>query len=224
MNNGTDIEIITSMDQSVYFEMEESEREVDRIIAQAIQEKDSELVLTTIVHLVAGFRKSGLCLAKLLYEAQKCWLVLDAGDNFYDMMFERTGISTTTIDRYISVWSMYAQKDIPEDFQQRIKLFPMKNQIPIAKAIEQGIDFTPEQWESLSMAPDNSSLLAEIRKAKGQEPRKNSLTITLKRGGSLEMYYQNTKYDLGWLNTEDTNEIVQKAISRILAGAGIRRE
>ena len=221
-----DIEILSSLDQPIPYNTQEIEDEIDRIISEAIYTKDVSLVLSKGESLIGNFRASGLGLAKLLYEAHKNWDQFDAGDNFYDLVFDRIGISTTTIDRYITVWSMYDHNLVPVDLQGRLKAFPLKNQIPIAKAIEQGVEFSEAQWMNLSTAPDNSTILAEIRTAKGQPPRKNAMLIKLRRNGNLELYVDGQYKQLGWLNLDDAkNDLdIDRAISRILSGAGIMRE
>lgn len=220
-----ELEISTSLDQTILYNSTKVEAEVDHIIEQAIQHKDAYMIINKATEFIGGFRTFGLGLAKLLYKANQNWDKLDVSDNFIDMMFEGTGLSRTTIDRYISVWEKYESNTIPPQYQERFKLMPIKNQIPVAKALEQGYEISDAQWQSIITAPDNNTLLAEMRTIKNVEPRKGSLVIKMKRNGDLVAYYQNSQTFLGWLDPNEKNDpVLEKCIGRIIQGAGILRE
>jgi hypothetical protein len=221
----TDIEISTSYDQSVANDSSAIEAEVAQVIEKAIQEKNVYLIFNKVTEFIRGFRSTGIGLAKILYLTKENWDKFGASDNYADMIFEGTGLSRTTIDRYISVWEKYATNVIPPEYQDRFKLMPMKNQVPVAHALEQGYEITKEQWQNIVNAPDNSSLLAEMRSIKGVEPRKGSMVIILKRKGDLVASYNGVTSFLGWLSINEENDpVVEKCIGRIVQGAGILRE
>lgn len=220
-----ELEINTSFDQTILVDYTQVEQEVSDLIEKAIQEKNAYLIVNKATEFIGKFRTNGLGLAKLLYLAQHNWDKLEMSDNFVDMMFEGTGLSRTTIERYISVWEKYESNTIPQQYQDRFKLLPLKNQIPVAKALEQGYEITDDQWQNIVNSPDNSSLLAEMRIIKGIEPRKGSLVIVLKRNGDLVASYNGVQTFLGWLDPNEKNDpVLEKCIGRIVQGAGILRE
>jgi hypothetical protein len=220
-----ELEILTSYDQTVPYDSSTVELEVSQLIEKAIQDRNVYLVIDKIKTFLGGFRANGIGLAKLLYLTKANWGQLEVSDNYADFLFETTGLSRTTVDRYISVWEKYEDNIIPTQYQERFKLMPIKNQIPVAKALEQGYEISDTQWQNIVNAPDNNSLLAEMRIIKGVEPRKGSLVMILKRNGDITATYEGKQTFIGWLSTNEENDpVTERCIGRIVQGAGILRE
>lgn len=165
-------------------------------------------------------RISGKALAKLLYGKKQWWKATlqdkVRGCTFEDYESSRHGLKSTVIDRYVVVWEKMGQ--LPEQFQVR----PIRDLIPVAKALEQGYEITKEVWKSLIKATSNAEIVAIVReKIKGKEPRKSSKQMKIERDGTINLWIGSHKKFLGYLDLKSEDEDVQSAIARILAHAGI---
>lgn len=169
--------------------------------------------------LISIQKVSGLGLAKLLYELNHDWTYFEVDAEFSDFAFETLGIAKITIGRYIGVWEKFAEESMPLELMDR----PIKDQVAISKMLEQGYEPDEEQWEHLINAPDNNTVLANIREIKGVEPRAFSLILRLARNGDLKALKGGDTYHIGWLNVMDDDPVVQKAINRLIT-AGVIRE
>jgi hypothetical protein len=126
------------------------------------------------------------------------------------------------IERYINVWDKYEKELIPAAIRER----PMKDQIAIAAAIEQGYDIPKQIWNELENASNNNDVLGIIRKLKGKPPRKSSLQIFEERDGSLVAWNgDGVRHLLGWLNSkeEEDDAAIHKGLERIRKGSGLIR-
>lgn len=164
---------------------------------------------------------SGKAKAKLLWGISQWWTETGQAekrnDTFLDYMESETGSKSVTVGRYVNVWKYIENEDIPSDVRER----PMRDLIPIANALSQGHDFSKENWKKLARASNSSDVLDIIRVIKGKAPRKSGIQIVLSRDGSLNAYKNDEKFYLGFLDLEDDREVVQKAIQRIVDGAGV---
>ena len=169
---------------------------------------------------------SGLALAKLLHGLWKWWDETNqsenSNDDFVDWCYSvSTSVKPITIERYISVWDKH-EKGL---FTDRITARPLKDQIAIAKAMEQGYEFNKTQMKQLERAESNGEVLSIIRDVKGVEPRKSALIINMESGGSLWAWQNGEKFYVGFLNIEEEKtETIKKAIARITNNTGIRRK
>lgn len=141
-------------------------------------------------------------------------------DTFEDMMETKTGNKGITVKRYINVWKYIDENVIPKEVQ----ILPMRDLIPIASALAQGFDFEKDQWKKLARASNSSEVREIIRSVKGQSPRKGGIQITLDRNGSLYAWKDEKKYYIGVLEVKDENEVVQKAIQRVIDGSQIQEK
>lgn len=164
---------------------------------------------------------SGKAKAKLWHGWNRWWVETGQEekrqDTFEDMMETKTGNKGITVKRYINVWKYIDENVIPKEVQ----ILPMRDLIPIASALAQGFDFEKDQWKKLARASNSSEVRWIIREAKGQQPRKSGLQITLGRDGSLYAWKDNQKFYVGVLEVKSENEVVKKAITRIVDGAGV---
>lgn len=214
--------IINPLDQSI--EVEDDEHVLERIeqmIIESIESRDYHKAIHICVQLIQVTKLSGLALAKSLYLIKSNWDKFEISDNFDDVLTSKTGLTKATIQRYTSVWSMYANKSIPIDYVDDIQQMNIKSQIPIAQALDAGYELTARDWKELADAPDFATVNAKLREIKGKEPRSQALTLMMDRDGGIKAIKQNRQVYVGWLNIGDEDEIVQQAISRIEKGAGI---
>lgn len=199
---------------------------LDRIkqtVQESVEKKDISIIMGVLDSMVKASKMSGLGLACGLYYINKNWETFGIDDDFVDYVYVVLGLHRHTTDRYIDVWSMYDNKEIPEEIAPRIMQQNIKSQIPIAKAIAQGNEFDEEQWEELAEASSESEVRFIIREAKGKEPRKGSLQLFLDRDGSLKVISDGQIFEAGYLDIFSDEPAVQKAVDRIVSNSGILR-
>jgi hypothetical protein len=216
--------IISGLDQNLPVDSLELEQRVEEIITQAIEEKDAWKALNVCKTMIEIQQLSGIGLAKALYLIKNNWSVFDLKETFEDVAFEYFGKHRFTVDRYLAVQEMHEGEFIPNEFRDDIKQMNIKSQIPIAKALEQGVEITDEQWKKLAQAPDFSTVSKIVREdIKGAEPRKGSLMLSLDNVGSIWCFYDGERYFVGSLEVDVDEEVVMKAIKRIIDNSGILR-
>lgn len=178
-------------------------------------------VLTTLNRIgnVAGHAK-----AKLLYGMYQWWQENGNGKSFEDYIASKSvdAPESVTIDRYITVQEKIESGEIPDAIAVR----PMRDLVPIAKALAQGYEIKEKNWDRLIKATSNSEISDILRSVKGKSPRKSSLQIQYARDGSLYAWKNNKRTFIGYLDKEayETSEDAKKAIDRILDSAGVIRK
>jgi len=185
---------------------------IDEAINQA-QTVDEALLV--VEQLVVISELSGLGLAKSLYEIKKKFNVDE------DYIYERVGKHKTTVQNYIRIWKMFAEKLIPDEYMEAIQSRNIKDLVPIANALEQGYEFTDSIWEDIAQAPNFNTVSKVVReKVKGEEGRTNLLTIMLKSNGDIIGYKNGEQYFGGHL-VMDNQEVITQIRERIIKGAGV---
>lgn len=184
--------------------------------------QDLGIIDTSIDTLLGLQRMSGKSLAKLLHGTEQWWLLSCREGNFDDYMETRHGLKKVTVDRYICVWDNIINGAIPPALAER----PMRDLVPIAKTIAQGYQLTRKVIGELIKATSNSEVGAILRVVKGKAARKSSLQIVWERDGSLNVWKDNKKTFIGYLDkeTHKNSDDGRKAIERLLDGAGVQRK
>jgi hypothetical protein len=194
---------------------------IDATINQLKETGDISQVKIAVKTLLKLQKISGLSLAKLLYELYEWWQSFEnkGNDDFYDWIISDVSIELNrhTVDRYILVWQMHVQDVFPEQIKNR----PIKEQIAIAKHLQNGYPIT--DWDELEMADNYADVGRILRKMKGVEPKKGSIQIYLERDGSLYVWSNDFSAFIGYLDIKNESEQVQKAINRILDHSGVIR-
>lgn len=221
-----ELEIFSGLDQTIQVNALPTLNWVDTVFQQSVEEQDVNIAFRAANEMLTAFRVQGIGLSKLLYLMKTNWQEYKLDDSFEYTAFSVIGLSRTTIDRYITVWSMYANRTVPPDLQNRIMSQPMKNQIPIAKTLASGYTIDEESWELLAEAPDNSTILSIIRKVKNVPPRKGALGIHITPNGDLYAWVEGVHKTIGWLNLREaeSDEVIKKAVTRIINNTGILRD
>ncbi len=223
----SDDELLSGLDQPLPSDAFNAlEVEIDLLYALALEDKKPYLILNKARELIGGFRASGLALAKIFYRLHKDWEKFGVADHLTDVIRDYTGFERVTVDRYISVWAKYEEGLIPPSLQGDFRYRPMKDQVAIAKTLDQGYEIGEDEWQQLANAPDQATVGIILRDIKGTPMRKGGILITLKRSGDLIAWSNDEQKFLGWLNIEEAkdDEVVAKAIDRILSSSNIRRE
>lgn len=198
-------------------DIEWANTKVQRIVDEAIADKDLEKIWSACREIVKVTRLSGLMLAKTLYLVKKNWDVFEQEDEFEGVAWVMTGLNKYTINRYINVWAMFEENIIPAHLQENILQRNIKDLVPVASAIAQGFDIEPDQWERISDA-DNGQVIEEITRAiKGTPPRRNSIRMYITKTGDVWAMKGDDKeaHYVGHLEVKSEDEVVRSAIVRI---------
>src|SRR4030042_4696081 len=146
---------------------------IDEIIAEALEKNDVNVALHAGKQFVMIAKVAGLGMAKLLYNIFAHWD--DFGlepDSFNEIVYSEIGLDKHTVDRYVRVWAMYAEHSIPPQFEANILQLNIRDQIPIANALQQGYDFTEEHWQTIVDAPDGNTIAKIVQQeVRGKPPR-----------------------------------------------------
>lgn len=199
---------------------------IDNLIDGLYETGDTAPVDATLKSLIAMQRIAGKSLAKLLWGYKQWWDATGqsqiTGDTFEDRTHAIHGLNKTVLGRYVLVWDSYERNVIPDPVRAR----PLKDQIAIAKTLEQGYEIKPTKWKELQNAVNNNAVLEILRKIKGKAPRKSSVQIVEERDGNIVAWdSEGGRHTIGWLNVEEEKDdpVIQKALSRIRNSAGIYR-
>lgn len=162
---------------------------------------------------------TGHAKAKLLWGTRQWWQEHRKNENFGEHVESTTSTKKITVDRYVAVWNYIEDFTIPKQLHS----LPMRDLVPIASMLEQGYEPTKEQWKEIELA--DADLGEVINKIKKKKPRKSGMRIYLEKDGSLNVWRNNIKTYVGFLDLEEslTNPDVSKAIERIVRGAQIIR-
>jgi hypothetical protein len=221
-----EFEITALIDQSIPIKMEQSLFDrIDTVLAQSLEEKDPAIALSVGKGLLGVVRLGGLGLAKLLHGVNSRWKDYEYSGTIYALAEDELGIlAKATIKRYIAVWEMITGGYIPKDVLDEVKVKPMRQLVPMASLITQGFDVSTKDWVRLAHAADAGEVAEIVREIKGKPPKKQSMKIVLEEDGTLHCWNDGQIYDIGMLRVEnETDEIVAKAIERIVNNSGIVR-
>lgn len=224
--NNDDLEVVSGLDQPMPLDLsvQPSLIKLDEIYETAVNSGNYADILSLINNICVGSRLMGIALAKVLYRFYSDWDKFNIQDDFFDVVYDRTGRSKATISRYILVWKMYEDKLMPERYEDRIMSLPIRSQISISAALDQGYEIQQEDWKVLAHSEDVSTVMAKIREIKGADPKKGTMVLVLKRSGNLVASMDGQMKSVGMLVVDSDDELVQKALNRIIDKSGIIRE
>jgi hypothetical protein len=221
-----EFEIVAMIDQAVPIKMEQTLFDrIDTVLAQSLEEKDPAIALSVGKGLLGVVRLGGLGLAKLLHGVSSRWKDYEYSGTIYALAEDELGIlAKATINRYIAVWEMIVGGYIPKDVLDDVKVKPMRQLVPMASLITQGFDVSTKDWVRLAHAADAGEVAEIVREIKGKPPKKQSMKIVLEADGTLNAWNGGKIVNIGMLRVEnETDEIVAKAIERIVNNSGIVR-
>ena len=223
--NGDELLIISPLDQELNMEDDDHVLErIEQMILESVAEGNYHKAINICKQLIQITKLSGLALAKSLYLIKSNWEKFGLSDNFDDVVTSTIGLHKATVQRYCSVWSMYAENKIPSEFMEQVKQLNIKSQIPIAQALDAGYEIDDYDWEELSEASDWQTVNDKLRKIKGKKPRSHALMLIMERDGTIRVLKNEEQQYVGFLDTYSENEIVQQAIERIVKGAGLMQQ
>ena len=215
------LEITNSLDQPIPFKAGDILSQVDVVIDRAVSEKDPEIVFNAGGVLLQVNRLAGIGIAKLAFTMKDRWGEFEINEEFTDVASHYWKLSKLTIDRYIRVWEMFDKESIPSTQKDKLLQRPMKDLVAISNMVASGYPIPEPMWEVLAEAPNNATILAEVRDIKGTEPKTGSMIIHMERDGSLRAWRDGMGKHVGYLNLEHQDADVEKAVNRIIDKVGI---
>jgi hypothetical protein len=197
---------------------------IDGLLADAIKQGDADQAFKLCNDLLGIQRISGLSLAKTLWTIHQHWNEFGIDDDFFDNAALRLDIHRHTIERYVKVHHMMIT-DVPADVIKELQDHNIRDLIPIANAISQGYTITNETWDKIADADDSREIARIIREdVKGVEPKSGSITLWMDRDGTLWAFHDEERHFVGSLEVAVDDEIIQKAINRIISNTGITKQ
>lgn len=197
---------------------------IDTVLSDLWQSNNMSKALGVVAIMDKISKVSGLAKAKLLHGMARWYVETNQeearGDTFVDAVEADTGTTPVTTKRYVMVWKYIDECVIPKDVQNR----RMDDLIKISTVLEHGYDFSKENWKELAKASNSSDVREILRSITGKSPRKSGLRLVIERNGTINAYKDDVKHFVGHLELDSTDDVVQKAISRIIDNAGIQEK
>lgn len=199
---------------------------VDQVIITLHDTGDVNRVMNVINGLDAIDNVAGHAKAKLLYATNEWWRQNKPNEEFGDHVESTTTTRKVTVDRYVLTWKYVEDLVIPKEIAER----PMRDLVPIAKAVQymklHDKDLSKKDWQKISTTSNSAELSSVLQEIKGKKPKKNTKVIKLSRDGSLNLWKNNVKKFVGFLNIKEaeTDIEIAEAIEKIIVSTGIVKE
>jgi len=223
MTNNDDIMLIGDLTSDIEVDDDWVLNKIDEVIVESVEKHSALVALNVGKQLRDISRISGLALDKLIYGMHNNWESYnDVNDNFVDVVTSYIDIHTDNVMRYANVWAMFDGNVVPDELREEIQGKNIKDLIPIGLAISQGYDIEQKDWEAIAEAHDLTGVAKVLREdVKNKPPRKGSLQLYMDRTGTIWAFQNEERKFVGSLEVTDEDDVVQKAINRILNGAGV---
>lgn len=165
---------------------------------------------------------SGIARAKMLWGAKLWFTSTEQSGDFYEKFGITETHQRTYTDRLIRLWDCVDKDMVPKAVLKR----QVRDLLPITEALSQGYELSAQTWKKLEQALDTNEINDILREAKGKEHRKGSLRLEIDDKGTITAWYNGERRFAGSLNvTEmDSDEIINKSVTRILERSGIKRK
>ena len=194
---------------------------IDNVLIQLNDDSDFGKATDVLNKLDKLNNITGKAKAYLLW-GMNLWHSKNRQDDFTDHILSTTTIrNRKTVLEYMNVWEQIEQENIPKHIQER----PMRELVPISNMLAQGFSPSKQEWNKINLCSNLSELGEVISKIKGKKRRKNARTIVMERDGSLNLWKDNQKKYLGYLDVKESesDKDVAEAIEYILSGKVTRR-
>ncbi len=166
---------------------------------------------------------SGFARAKLLWAGKKWFTETGQTGDFYEKFGVNEKNEKTYTDRLIHLWDAIQGGKIPENIHKNRKV---RELLPISEALAQGYVISEDVWKKLGQALDMAEIGSIIQKAKGKQPKKSAITLTVNDRGFITAWQDGQPHHAGTLNYADmeTDDVVRKAVLRIKGGRAIIKD
>lgn len=224
-------ELITAFDQPVGLSSDDMNifEDVDVIVSRAVTIGDPLIALDYGKELVKDMQVKGVALAKLLYRLKQNWNLFEVA-GFEGTLTEvaelHLGRSEETVKKYIRMWeSVFENNSIPQDVKNKLMGRPIGDLILLTAVAREG---NGDELALLADASDRNSLRNLIRRVRGEQTSTKTaihINLAMRSGqhpiGTLYAFQDGIKYMIGYLNVESDEDVVSRAIARIVGSARI---
>jgi len=220
IESARDIQPVLNKDQ-----LQKANDLVAEITALALAEGSAEIILANLQEIVKAKTLSGILFSKYIYQLYIHWdkFIESESDDLSNYLYAMLGTSPHTTERYIKVQMLI--ENAPEEYKDRANDTPIGRLIPAAHAESQGYELEAEDWEKILTLENDKAANDYIRETvKGKEPRKHGIRIWMDRRGSLWAFQEDQRIFIGSLEIENDDELVQKAVERIVKQTGITKQ
>lgn len=198
-------------------------KDVSLVIEDAVKAKDSEGAFRYAEALIRMQQASWAAMSHWMYIMSEKWGdEFPSDDDFITVASSRLNKSRTTLRRYLEVWKHVIEG--PGHTKERLEALiqkPLYGLWYIKAAAEQD-QLTAEDWDAIEKAPDIATLRDIGRGARGEVGRAISgLKIMIEDDGTLKARRKGHYKIVGHLNTNEEDDVVTAACSRIINESGI---
>lgn len=199
---------------------------IDQVIIHLHDTGDINQVMNVLDGLDAIDNVTGHAKAKLLWATNEWWKQNKPDEEFGDHVESTTSTRKITVDRYVLTWKYVENLDIPKEIAER----PMRDLVPIAKTVQymklHDKELGKRDWQKIATTSNSAELSSVLQEIKGKKPKKNTKVIKLSRDGSLNLWKNNVKKFIGFLNVKDaeTDIEIAEAVEKIVVSTGIVKE
>lgn len=196
---------------------------VDETLKRASDEKSIEPALAGLVLLRKIAQSSVLGMGRFIYGIYQNWEDYEdvAGEDFFDFMYERTGLTRTTINRHIDIQEML--QEVPEKYKNQVEQLKFNYLRPMSALPKAGYLIADQDWKRFVQAGDAAEVRTLCRQIKGKPRRSSMLSIWINKDGTLQCLLQEEEKlkVIGYLDINNQDETVQKAVQRIIKNTGM---
>lgn len=201
---------------------QELEASCQKILTNLEDTGEEEEISNAVKNLVGIEAFAGKAKMKLIFGWSQWRKTKYPEENFVDWYVSKFGAEKLTVQKNLMVGELLMSEAVPEE----VKTLPGKSLVHVARAVNGGYEIDDETWDELESAGNEGEVRDIIRKVKNKPQRKGSMNIYLEPDGSLTVWKDDQKANVGWLNLLDSesNPLVKSAISRIVDHSDIRRK
>lgn len=200
---------------------------LDQRIDNAILTHDIDPVISEIANLRQAARIVGIALVHLLGRIAENWSSFGINEDPIDYLYAETGVSKTTVDRYIKVYKML--KEAPEDLRPQLQQMNVKALIPVGYALAQGHVLEDKDWKEVVAAGTYDEVAFLMREVKGSRPRTSGLRMWVNRKGEVFSFASDEDGNeerrfICVLPVESGDPIIEKSVERMIRNSGMMVE
>jgi hypothetical protein len=222
----TDIENV--YDQAMLITPAESEifLDVDKAVSDSLLQADPQPALAFGRRLRREGQLKGLALAKLLAKLDQNWEMFKRTgieEDVETIVEVEMGITPQTTRKYVRLWEdLFENADITESIKDRLYGKSIKSLLLLTAAARDGDDL---DWEAVASATNGAEIRDIVRGVRGPATSsETSILLTMDRDGTIYARRGSDaeRHMVGRLLIgEMNNQIIERAITRIIERAGV---
>jgi hypothetical protein len=198
--------------------------QVDDAIKQAVKEHDPAPLIAYGNKIRSVVQLGAVAVCKIANALKEHWKEFEGvqDETWDEYTHAELGLDATTARNYARVWRhIFGNPDLREEVKTDLAGWHISSLVDISAAAERGE--LEGKWDEILACSNRSEVREKLREIRGEEiASSNGMKLFLFKDGSLKLKVGQGRYlGFGFLNLEDKNENVVKAVSRIKDAAGI---